>query len=593
MVSSSDLDPKSTYHTSICPNCSKCRTYLAPPNSRWPSPVFIMYLTTLLSASLSCISLYKATHHTPSLENLVHSSDWFRSSAAYGELEERLELLESSLAPISPHIEERLELLESMVDREGEGMEEYSRHSKRSAEPIAEQNWWWSGSDRLVNEIQSESAAQTTRKTIEIEAGVPLEPVSGSCLCPSGPPGPRGKRGKFGSVGRVGAPGIPGQKGQAGFPGPVGLDGPPGQEGINGEKGQKGDSGTGSGYQFMSKEDLTKNGFPVPEDDILVLKGEPGDPGPKGPPGPQGPGGLAGIDGLQGLQGVEGPRGNLGQQGKSGSQGKDGKEGKDGKPGEKGSKGDRGLLSSVTGDLPTAILEGPPGPPGDKGESGKTGKTGTPGKPGSGGKDGKDGKNGGRGKRGKKGQGLPGEKGENGATGQEGDPGNDGLPGVDGIPGMKGDKGALGLAGKEGEAGKKGKRGRKGDAGASGPPGLDAPCPTGPDGLPIPSCGWRTGIQLGADTDLAVGNPDSYNKHNNGKIASIDDEDYDDDYDYNEDNYIDSVYGSTKEFSSDNSWSSKHDDSVWGSPATHQGWKGFGPSQWEVATARSTKKKHK
>ena len=65
----------------------------------------------------------------------------------------------------------------------------------------------------------------------------------------------------------------------------------------------------------------------------------------------------------------------------------------------------------------------------------------------------------------------------------------------------------------QGEAGKKGKRGRKGNTGATGPPGLDAPCPTGPDGLPIPSCGWRTGIQLGADTDLAVGNPDSYNRH--------------------------------------------------------------------------------
>ena len=30
--------------------------------------------------------------------------------------------------------------------------------------------------------------------------------------------------------------------------------------------------------------------------------------------------------------------------------------------------GDRGLLSSVSGDLPTAILEGPPGPPGEKGD---------------------------------------------------------------------------------------------------------------------------------------------------------------------------------------------------------------------------------
>lgn len=82
------------------------------------------------------------------------------------------------------------------------------------------QNWWWSGSDRLVNEIESESAAQTTRKTIEIEAGSALDTGlgGGSCLCPPGPPGPRGKRGKVGGAGRVGAPGIPGQKGQAGFP---------------------------------------------------------------------------------------------------------------------------------------------------------------------------------------------------------------------------------------------------------------------------------------------------------------------------------------------------------------------------------------
>ena len=40
---------------------------------------------------------------------------------------------------MSPHIEERLELLESMLDRDGEGMEESNRHSKRSAEPLAEQ----------------------------------------------------------------------------------------------------------------------------------------------------------------------------------------------------------------------------------------------------------------------------------------------------------------------------------------------------------------------------------------------------------------------------------------------------------------------
>ena len=48
-----------------------------------------------------------------------------RSSLPYGELEERLELIESSLTPVSPHIEERLELLESLLNQEQE--EQYTR----------------------------------------------------------------------------------------------------------------------------------------------------------------------------------------------------------------------------------------------------------------------------------------------------------------------------------------------------------------------------------------------------------------------------------------------------------------------------------
>ena len=77
MVSSHDQDPKSTYTTSICPNCSKCRTYLTGTTSWWPNPVTIMYLTTLLSASISCFSLYKVSNNKQMVDKM-QISDLFR-----------------------------------------------------------------------------------------------------------------------------------------------------------------------------------------------------------------------------------------------------------------------------------------------------------------------------------------------------------------------------------------------------------------------------------------------------------------------------------------------------------------------------------
>ena len=82
--------------------------------------------------------------------------------------------------------------------------------------------------------------------------------------------------------------------------------GPAGPKGDGGSPGLKGDLGPtgnpGSGLELMEGIDS----LGISEEQIIMLKGEPGGPGPVGPVGPQGDTGAPGYDGVEGRQGDPG-----------------------------------------------------------------------------------------------------------------------------------------------------------------------------------------------------------------------------------------------------------------------------------------------
>ncbi|XP_076327190.1 uncharacterized protein LOC143234050 [Tachypleus tridentatus] len=223
------------------------------------------------------------------------------------QLQERLSSLEIRYRQLK--VEHIIKQVDGMVEKRMERFMSVTSRTKRDTELFSKVSEW-------INPDQEQYMVNSRQKGVKM--------VAAECICPVGEPGPKGEKGRRGRRGKHGKPGPlgpagplgpVGPPGKPGFPGAIGIEGPKGEKGIKGEKGNKGSSELD--VQITSK---MKGLIGDPSDlminqDVLLIKGEPGEPGPAGPPGPPGPTGLPGFDGQIGMPGEQGPMGKPGPSG--------------------------------------------------------------------------------------------------------------------------------------------------------------------------------------------------------------------------------------------------------------------------------------